>query len=114
MKMSRKSIIWTTHALTRLKERKIEKHMIELTINHAQRVSKINYHTIEFQRDMRNQTLVAIGKENIKGELIILTCWINPPNSGTRDFKRRARYFQIKHASFGKKIWLTFLNAIGL
>ncbi len=109
-----KVIIWTNHALVRLKERKIKKNLIELTITNPQKVTRMQDQTIEFQRKINNQTIIAIGKVNKRDQFLIFSCWANPPNPGTKDFKKRTRYFKMKHASFGKKIWLSFLYTIGL
>lgn len=111
--MAFNDIIWTNHALARLNARKIHKDSVIQAIISPDRTKENNGAT-EYQKRFDNQTVAAIVKENEKGESIILSCWVDPPNPGTRDFKRKTRRNQMQNAGVLKKLWLTFLEQIGL
>jgi hypothetical protein len=106
-------IIWTNHALGRINDRKISQNQITQTISSPD--SKLNNEdgSIEYVKEFGIQKIHAIIKKNTYGELIILSCWINPPNSGTSDFKNEKLRKEIKHAGSLKKMWLTLLNQLG-
>ncbi|MCL4416591.1 MAG: DUF4258 domain-containing protein [Actinobacteria bacterium] len=109
----RNDLIWTNHAKDRLSARKIHKDLvIQAIINPDKIVSKGD--ASEYQKRFSSQTVAAIIKTNEKGENIILSCWIDPPNPGTRDFRRKKRYYQMQKAGVLKKLWLTFLEQIGI
>lgn len=107
-------IIFTNHAKKRLKDRKISQSQIYQTISSPD--SKINNEdgSIEVTREYGNQKVHAVIKENKKGEIIILSCWINPPNLGSMDFKKKQYSKKLKKSSGIKKFWYTFLNQVGL
>lgn len=109
-----RKIILTNHARQRLRDRKIPESQILQAISSPD--SKVNNidGTIEFAREFGNQKAHAIVKENEKGEYIVLSCWINPPNHGTKDFKSEKLYKDKRNASGIKKIWLTLLNQFGI
>ena len=111
--MALNNIIWTNHARDRLNKRKIHKDFVIQAIISPDR-TKQNNGAIEYQKRFDNQTVAAIVKENEKGENIILSCWIDPPNPGTKDFKRKARKIKMQKAGIAEKFWLTFLDQIGL
>jgi hypothetical protein len=106
--------IWTNHAIKRLKERKIPRKLIDQALYHPDKRLYRNAYVTEQQKRIKGITIAAIIKENENGEKIIVSCWVNPPFPGTRDYKLRQRFLAMKKASFMKKIWLTLLNQIGL
>lgn len=108
------TIIWTNHAKKRISDRKISKNQVIQTINSPD--SKINNEdgSIEVTREYGNQKIHVVVKENEKSEFIVLSCWINPPNHGSVDFKNKQYYKKLKKASGIKKFWYTFLKQVGL
>jgi len=106
--------IWTNHAIQRLKERKILRKLIDQALYHPDKKLHKNAYITEQQKRIKGLTLAVIIKENENGEKIIVSCWVNPPFPGTKDYKLHQRFLAMKKASFMKKIWLTFLNQIGL
>ena len=106
--------IWTNHALKRLSERKIPNELINKTLLYPDRIIQQKANTRELQKKIAGKTIAAIVKKNERGENIVLSCWINPPFPGTKDFKKRQRYFAIQKASFMKKLWLKLLDQLGL
>ncbi|RJQ36913.1 DUF4258 domain-containing protein [Candidatus Microgenomates bacterium] len=106
--------IWTKHAIKRLKERRIPQEILNQVLTNPDKINSIENQALEYKKIIDTKTFAAIVKENEIGEKIILSCWVNPPNSGTKDLRKRNRYFQMQKGSFLKKLWLTFLNQAGL
>lgn len=106
-------IIWTNHAKKRLQDRKLTQNQILETISSPD--SKINNSdgSIEIAREYGNQKVHIVIKESEKEELIILSCWINPPNHGSTDLKNKQYNKKVKKASGIKKFWYTLLNQLG-
>jgi hypothetical protein len=106
-------IIWTNHALKRVNDRKITQNQIIQTVSSPDSQLNSEDGSVEYVKEFGIQKIHAIIKENTKGELILLSCWVNPPNSGTSDFKNEKLQKEIKHSGPLKKMWLTFLNQLG-
>ncbi len=106
-------IIWTNHALQRIKDRRIPQSQIDQTVYSPD--SRINNEdgSIELVREFGHQKVHAIIKENNRGENILLSCWINPPNLGTTDYKNEKLRKDYRKASNLKKMWMTLLNQLG-
>ena len=107
-------IIWTNHSKKRLNDRKISQKQITETLKSPD--SKINNPdgSIELAREYGKQKVHVVIKENEKKELIILSCWINPPNYNSVDFKKKQHYKKMDKSSNLKKFWYTLLNQIGI
>lgn len=108
------NFIWTNHVIQRLKERKVPQNLIIQVILNPDKTVVNREGAIEYRKKIQNQTVVALVKKNEKGEDVIISGWVDPPNPGTKDFKRKKRYIEMQKASFLKKLWLTFLDQIGL
>lgn len=106
-------IIWTEHSQKRLGERKIDKKAVIETILNPQKTHFEQGRT-KYYRKMGRQTISVIVKKNEAGENVIISCWIRPPNPGTKDYKKYQRYLEARNASFFKKIWLAILTQLGL
>lgn len=106
--------IWTNHAIKRLNERKIPQNLAIQVFSDPDRSVTNKDGSVELQKRIDNKTVAVIIKENERGEKIIVSCWINPPNPGTKDFKRKARYYEMQKSSPLKKLWLTLLDQLGL
>lgn len=112
--MEYQGFIWTKHVLERIKDRKISQNQIVEALRWSEAVEKTSDGAVKHSRKFGNQTLSVITKKNEKDEDVILSVWIDPPNSGTAGFRQKERYKASKKASFIKKFWLTFLNQVGL
>ncbi len=106
--------IWTNHAIKRLKERKIPRNCIEQVLFHPDKKLFKDATVIEQQKRIYGKTFAVIIKVTKRREKIIVSCWVNPPFPGTRDYTLQKRFLAMKKASFMKKIWLMFLTKIGL
>lgn len=107
-------IIWTNHAKKRLDDRKISKNLILETISSPDSKNNNPDGSLELYKSYGNQKIHVILKENEKREFAILSCWINPPNYGSKDYKNKQLNKNIKRSSGIKKFWYTFLNQIGI
>jgi hypothetical protein len=106
-------IIWTNHAKKRLDDRKISKNLIFETISSPDSKHNNTGGSLEIYKSYGDQEIHVILKENEKKEFIILSCWINPPNYGSKDFNNKKFTKNLKRSSGIKKFWYTFLNQIG-
>src|SRR3989338_710566 len=97
--------IWTNHVIQRLKDRKIPQNFVSKTVSNPDKTSSSNEGGLEYRKKFGNKTVHAIVKENERGERVILSCWINPPNEGTKDFKSKKRYWEMQKGSVWKKLW---------
>ena len=105
--------IWTRHALERLNERKISRHLIDQVFYSPDRTFHKDNGAIEMQKRIKDRTFAVVVKQNDRGEKLIVSCWVNPPYAGTRDHKKRSRYLEMQRGSFWKKVWLTVLDQLG-
>ncbi len=108
------NFIWTKHVIERNKQRGISENWINQTINNPDDIAQTEDRKNRYKKRFSDQTVTVIVKTNEKGENIILSTWIYPPNLGTKDFRSKQRYEEMKKASLLRKFWLTFLNQIGL
>lgn len=100
--------IWTRHALERLSERKISQEMAADAFTHPEKmVHGKEAGSTEFHKNFNGHWVTIIGKRNEKKEWIIVSCWIDPPFPGTKDFKKKEIYKQYKKAGFWGKLWYT-------
>lgn len=106
--------IWTNHARKALSARRIPQNFIDETLYTPERTIHTGNRSIELQKKFDDKTVTILVKKNDKSEAIIVTCWINPPYSGTKDAQRRARYLAMQKGSFLQKLWLTLLSQLGL
>ena len=106
-------IIWTNHAAQRLADRKITKGQITQTLSSPDSNISNSDGSRELVREYGNQKIHVVVKDNDRGEKIILSCWVNPPNHGSKDHKKKMYYKNVKKAKGFKKFWYTFLNQLG-
>ncbi len=107
------SFIWTNHALQRLKERRVPEGFAEQTLFHPDSIQTQSDGTIKYQKRSGYQISTAIIKRNEKGENIVVSFWVDPPNFGTQDFKKRKNYLELKNSKGLKKFWLTLKKQLG-
>lgn len=108
------SLIFTNHALQRMKERKLSQHLAEETFRDPDRKYPAKEHnTLEFHKRFENQSVTVIAKPNNRGEWIVLSSWIDPPNPGTEDYRQRQWYKEYQKAGFWGKLWLNITHQLG-
>jgi hypothetical protein len=107
-------VIWTNHALERLKQRNMTQNMAFEAFSNADRVIPgKKLHTTEYQKRINNYFVTVIATKNEKNEWILLSCWVDPPMPGSIDVKKRNNYLAYKNASGWRKIWLTLKEQLG-
>ena len=109
-----KGIIWTNHALGRMKERGLNIDLAVEAFNHPDKNFKgKEKDSFEFQKKLKHSRITVIAKKNEKNEWIILSAWIDPPLPGTIDAKRREEYKKFQKATFWGKVFLTIKKQLG-
>lgn len=105
--------IWTNHASERIRERKVPQSFIYQTLNSPDEKINSQDGSIKLHKKFGIQKTTAIIKVNEKNENVILSFWVDPPNLGTEDYKKRNHYNQMKKAGITKKILLTIKRQLG-
>ncbi len=123
--MKIRDIVFTNHAIDRMKERGISGDWAWQTVKHPEKNSPgKEKHTTEFTKSFNEYTVTAIGKKNDVGEWVILSVWMDPPLKGTKDYYQRERYLKgqdrnrafdrkMEKAGFWGKMWLAFRKQAG-
>jgi hypothetical protein len=119
-------VVFTNHAIERMKERGISGDLAWTTIKkpNSQALGK-EKSTTEFKKNFGAYTITAIGKKNDVGEWVVLSVWMDPPMKGTKDYNKRIKYLnkqekirsldkKMEKASFWGKLWLTARRQIGI
>lgn len=108
-------LIWTYHAKKQLLDRKFPQSFVERTMAHPDtKVSGREKGTIEYQKRFDSSVVTVIGTRNDQHELVIVSCWIDPPRLGTKDAKKKASYHAYQRAGFWGKVWIILKRQLGL
>jgi len=108
-------IIFTKHALRRLDERSFSQSHVEGAVQNPDTVvAGKEKGTLEYRKKYQTSNVTAIVGKGTKGENVILSCWIDPPIYGTKDYKKKERYKRYQKASFWGKVAMDVLSAFGL
>ncbi len=109
-----KGLIFTNHALQRLDERQFPADMVVEAFNKPDSSGPAKQPgASEYRKRFNNSVVTVITKQNDRSEWIVLSCWIDPPIVGTKDYKQRQRYHAYRKAGFWRKVWLTILSQLG-
>lgn len=117
MKLNNKfgGVIWTNHAIERLKQRNLSQEMALAAFSSSDRaIPGKKAHTTEFQKKIDKYFVTVIATKNNQNEWIILSCWVDPPMPGSIDIAKRNAYREYQKASFWKKVWITVKAQLGL
>lgn len=109
-----RGLIFTNHALQRMDERYLPKEWVSDTFHHPDDTAAAKQDGILYKKTFGPSTVSVIAKQNENNEWIILSCWIDPPYPGTKDYKRKERYKQYQQAGFWGKLWITLKNQLGI
>ncbi|MBI2033020.1 MAG: DUF4258 domain-containing protein [Candidatus Levybacteria bacterium] len=108
-------IVFTNHALDRLKERGISQDKAVAVFKTPDRIfSGKKAYTKEYVKRVEEKKITLIAKQNEKGEWVILSVWIDPPLAGSKDAKRQQAYQEYKRSSGLKKFFLVLKQQLGL
>jgi len=100
-------LIWTDHAIERLKQRGLRQALASQAFYHPDKILRGSANgSTEYQKRYKKSLITIIAKQNGQGEWLVLSCWSNPPLPGTEDAKRQKNYRRYQRASFwGKVLW---------
>jgi len=99
------SLIWTDHAKTRLVERGLSQQTVEQAIRHADRKQPGKRSgTTEFSAEFDGHIITAVVSRNSDNQLVIISCWTDPPFEGTKDWKKKQRWQRYIHLPWWQKI----------
>jgi hypothetical protein len=107
-------VIWTNHALDRLKEREFSQEKARQAFyspDYQQSGKKPG--TVEYKKRFGTETVTVIATKNNRSEWVIISTWIDPPLPGTKDSFKKKRYIEYQKASNLKKIWLIIKEQLG-
>lgn len=109
------ALIWTTHALERISQRKILRSQAEETFYNPDRISSgKEKDTTQFRKKFGIHTITLIAKKNEKGEWVTLSTWIDPPHPGTADYSKKQEWHNYKKAGFWGKLFYTIKRQLGV
>lgn len=109
------NLIWTHHAIDRMKNRGLSQDMAREAFAKPDRTIPGKTHgSFEYQKHFGSSRVTIIAKQNEKYEWIVLSAWIDPSLPGSHDAKQKAYYTIYQKAGFWKKLWLTFRNQTGM
>lgn len=110
-----KNLIWTNHAILRMRDRGLSQDMATQTFIHPdKKIKGKTYGSFEYQKYFKNSLVTLIAKQNEKNQWIVISAWIDPPLPGSRDAKEKERYRNYQKSGFWGKLWLVFRRQIGI
>lgn len=108
-----RDLIFTNHVLKRMKDRGITSEQIWKTYKSPDKQSSANDSATERVKKFGNYSVSIIFKHNEKNEVVIISCWMDPPFPDTRDAREKKRWEKYKKSGFWGKLWFTLLKQLG-
>lgn len=99
-------LIFTNHALRRMKERGITHQNIWETYKFPDFQAEKKNDSVERSKKFGKREISVIFKHNEKNEIVIVSCWMEPPFPGSSDAKEKEWWKKYKNAGFWGKLWL--------
>ncbi|MBI4097121.1 MAG: DUF4258 domain-containing protein [Candidatus Levybacteria bacterium] len=108
-------VIWTNHALDRLRERGIPQDDALLAFRHPdfQRRGKKKSAKL-FIKKIADKRITLAAKQNERWEWVVVSVWIDPPLPGTADERNQREYRDYQKATFWEKVWRDVRKQLGL
>lgn len=108
--------IWTHHARERVGQRGLSQQMVLETIKHPDAtIPGKRVGTLEYQKKYQTSKVTVIASRNEKNELVLLSCWIDPPLYGTADWKDKQYYHEYRKAkTWWQQLWIVFKRQVGV
>lgn len=106
--------VWTNHALERLGQRGLTQELAWRAFQYPDKTLGGKNGSKEFSKWVEKSKITIIAKQNDKYEWVIISCWIDPPLYGTSDYYKKEKYKKYQRSGFWGKLWMDFLDAIGL
>lgn len=109
------SLIFTNHVRDRIRDRHMSVSQVENTYySPDEKHPGKEPGTTMYRKRYGHQTVTLIASQNEKREWIAISAWIDPPNVGTQDAKKKAYWKEYKRAGFWGKFWVLFKQSIGI
>lgn len=108
------SIVFTTHARQRLRERQLSERWVEETIASPHQKRRGKKGGTEFTKVFGPSKVTVIAHLNHDNEWVVASAWVDPPVVGTKDWYRKERYKIYRRSPWWKKILLLVLKQIGI
>ena len=106
-------LIFTNHVLERMKQRGITYQQVWETYKFPDEQSELDKGATEHRKKFGSYSVAVIFKHNDKNEVILISCWMDPPLPGSKDAKEKEWWRDYKKAGFWGKLWLTFIKQLG-
>lgn len=107
-------LIWTNHALERVTQRGLTQEKAWYTFRHPDKTaSGKEPGTVEFTRKEQNSLIKVIATQNEKKEWIVISCWVDPPLSGSIDAFKQEEYKRYKKSGFFGKLIFSVKKQLG-
>ena len=108
-------LIWTNHALERLRQRGLPQDLAWQAYKYPDEVREGNSRNSSTYLKRHGKYLITvIVTENERREHIVVSTWIDPPMKGTDDYRKKQKYVAYKKAALWGKVWMTIKQQIGL
>lgn len=109
-----RDLIFTNHALQRIQERKMAMEAAWETFQKPDYIKDGKRSgTKEYQKRFNSVLVTLIAAQNEQMEWVVLSCWIDPPLPGTKDYTEKQRYHEYRKSGFWRRVWLTIKNQLG-
>lgn len=105
------SLAYSTHLGQRLVERRITRDQVDLTIARPESVEN-SRDGKRYKRAFGTQTLTAVVVTTQSGQQLVVSAWIDPPNPGTKDARKKALYQRYRKAKGLMKWWYALRLAL--
>lgn len=107
-------IIWTNHALDRLKQRGLsqDKALSVFRLPENTHQGK-NPGSFEYVKHFDTHRVTLIAKQTERNEWLILSAWVDPPFPGSADARRQKLEWEMKKANWWQKILLGLKAQMG-
>lgn len=107
------TIVWTTHALNRLHERKFSQELVEETLRTpSQKHPGKQSGTTEFIRFFGKSHITVVAQQNQHNEWVIISCWIDPPVEGTLDAAKLKSWKHYRTYPWWRKLLTVFIHQV--
>lgn len=107
-------IILTKHAQQRLYERQFTVDLVEQTLRKPDSSRRARQRGArEFVKQFGPSQVTVVAHQNERNQWIVVSCWIDPPVYGTKDWYKRERYGRYKKAPWWQKILMLVGKQLG-
>lgn len=107
-------LIFTNHALDRMRERGITHQDIWETYKSPDIQDEKKNNAVMRSKKFGKKEVSVIFKHSAQNEVIIVSCWMEPPIPGSRDAREKEWWKKYQKAGFWGKLWLQFIKQISL